>query len=151
MAHLANVHFINYCTYCAKRAFFLDTFIALEKRRLIPLYCYFTRASENTEDPLVRKQLAEKHARLVLHRLSASETKKADDPHKRWGRGDDEPPSLRGCVAVVLPPEVVSSCPWSPVSRSLPRGRCVCMTPCTCARHVPDGGGRALSSRVNRL
>lgn len=59
-------------------------------------------------------------------------------------------------TTIVLPPEVVSSRPWSPstevnsISRSLPVGRCVCTTPCTCVRRVPGrraGGGSCLPSR----
>lgn len=59
-------------------------------------------------------------------------------------------------TAIVLPPEVVSSRPWSPstevnsISRSLPVGRCVCTTPCTCVRRVTQGaagGDSRLPSR----
>lgn len=57
-------------------------------------------------------------------------------------------------TAIVLPPEVASSRPWSPstevnsISRSLPVGRCVCTTPCTCVRRVTQGAAGGESRRL---
>lgn len=127
MTHLANVHFINYCTYCTKRAFFFLTHsLQWEKGGSFLFIAISPGHPKNTDDQLARKQLMETHVRL----------------EQAIRTSDDESPSLE----VVWPPEVVSLAPCSPstevnsISRSLPGGRCVCMTPCTCVCRVPDGG-----------
>lgn len=68
-----------------KKGLFLDTLIALEKGGS----CVFIAMSPGKR-PTGEKQLMETHVRLVLHRLSASETKK-QTIHTNSGQTDDEP------------------------------------------------------------